>query len=192
MRQYAAAELPDAPPTNPRGVLAGVEVSVSPLFLVEDQGIAAEVVRSHGGNLYLVYCDHFMTIYLSFLPLSSLSPSSLLPLSFLPLSSLSPSSLSPPSPSSFSLLSPLPPCFLRRSCVSPQRELPPCSTGGGWGDILERQKCSSCHHDLAGGLHCLRGLRGADIARGCSIQGLLVNIAVVLCCSKGVLRPGRC
>ena len=189
MRQYAAAELPDAPPTNPRGVLAGVEVSVSPLFLVEDQGIAAEVVRSHGGNLYLVYCDHFYDNNLSvlppsLLPLSSLSPPSLLPLSFLPLSSLS--------PSSFSLLSPLPPCFLRHSCVSPQRELPPCSIGGGWGDILERQRCSSCHHDLAGGLHCLRGLRGADIARGCSIQGLLVNIAVVLCCSKGVLRLGRC
>ena len=53
MREYAAAELPDAPPTNPGGVLAGVEVSVSPLFLVEDRGIAAEVVRSHGGNPHL-------------------------------------------------------------------------------------------------------------------------------------------
>lgn len=51
MREYAAAELPDALPTNPGGVLAGVEVSVSPLFLVEDRGIAAEVVCSHGGNL---------------------------------------------------------------------------------------------------------------------------------------------
>ena len=131
MRQYAAAELPDAPPTNPRGVLAGVEVSVSPLFLVEDQGIAAQVVRSHGGNLYLVYCDHFMTTYL-------LSPSSLLPLSLSPLSIF-------------------PPCLLRHSCVSSKRELPPCSTGGGWGDILERQRCSPCHHDLAGGLYYLRG-----------------------------------
>jgi len=112
MRQYAAAELPDAPPTNPRGVLAGVEVSVSPLFLVEDQGIAAEVVRSHGGNLYLVYCDHFMTTYL-------LSPSSLLPLSLLsPPSLLLLSSLSPPSllpPSSLSPTSLLSPFFLPAS-----------------------------------------------------------------------------
>ena len=50
MKQYETAELPDALPTNPARVMAGKEVSISPLFPAEDREIAAEVVRSHGGN----------------------------------------------------------------------------------------------------------------------------------------------
>lgn len=50
LKQYETAELPDALPTNPNGVLARKEVSISPLFPAEDREIAAEVVRSHGGN----------------------------------------------------------------------------------------------------------------------------------------------